>query len=526
MERNLPEYIDEHVEKIAELERDVALSYWNFARTGSKADEDAHAEKRRRWKAFYSDRDAFARVRTYDQDPQTDDPLLIRQLRLLRLRYAAEQLPLDLVDRIVGLEVEAERIVNTFRATVDGKRLTANEVDEILRKSDDPDERRTVWEATKVVGQEVGPTIVRLVGLRNRAARDIGYRDYYSMALELQEIDERALFGILEDLVTKTSEAYFAEKALLDAELVERFGGKITDLLPWHYADPFFQTAPQRKRINLDRFYAEKDLCALTTKFFDGLGLDIRPIIDRSDLLPRSGKDQHAFCIHIDRRTDDVRVLSNNAPTEGWMSTMLHEFGHAVYDQNLGADLPFLLRSAAHQLSTEAIAMFMGRLSKSPDFLTSIAEAPKAAVTRAAREMHEQERLQMLIMVRWVAVMAYFERGLYEDPGRDLDRLWWELVLRFQGVRRPPGRRSGDWAAKIHLATAPVYYHNYILGELMASQLKAALPADQGIVQNRAVGDFLKERIFSRGASLHWDELLRCVTGSRLSPKFFLAEYV
>ena len=49
----------------------------------------------------------------------------------------------------------------------------------------------------------------------------------------------------------------------------------------------------------------------------------------------------------------DIRVLCNLRPTERWMSTMLHEFGHAVYDQSVDPALPFLLRAPAHTLTTE-----------------------------------------------------------------------------------------------------------------------------------------------------------------------------
>ena len=60
-------------------------------------------------------------------------------------------------------------------------------------------------------------------------------------------------------------------------------------------------------------------------------GSTSRGVIERSDLLPRAGKSQHAFCIDVDRE-GDVRVLSNNSPSEYWTETMLHEFGHALYD--------------------------------------------------------------------------------------------------------------------------------------------------------------------------------------------------
>ena len=69
--------------------------------------------------------------------------------------------------------------------------------------------------------------------------------------------------------------------------------------------------------------------------------------------LRASGKNQHAFCIHIDRK-GDVRVLANVRPTAKWMETMLHEYGHAVYDKQLNPALPFALRTPAHLITTEA----------------------------------------------------------------------------------------------------------------------------------------------------------------------------
>ena len=35
-----------------------------------------------------------------------------------------------------------------------------------------------------------------------------------------------------------------------------------------------------------------------------------------------------------------------------------------------------------------------------------------------------------------------------------------------------------DWATKIHIALYPCYYHNYLLGELLASQLHYYIAAN------------------------------------------------
>ncbi len=57
--------------------------------------------------------------------------------------------------------------------------------------------------------------------------------------------------------------------------------------------------------------------------------------------------------------------------------------------------------------------------------------------------------------------MLRFEMGLYQQPDQDLNKLWWDLVEKYQNIRRPPARdyEAADWASKIHVVSAPVYYH-------------------------------------------------------------------
>jgi peptidyl-dipeptidase A len=120
--------------------------------------------------------------------------------------------------------------------------------------------------------------------------------------------------------------------------------------------------------------------------------------------------------------------------------------------------------------------------------------------------------------------MVHFERDLYADPEADLDARWWELVDRFQDVRCPAPRGRPDWAAKIHLAAAPVYYHNYLLGEMLASQLRASLMAELGALDGPEVGVFLGERVFRPGALMRWDALVESALGRPLSAEDLAAE--
>jgi peptidyl-dipeptidase A len=132
-------------------------------------------------------------------------------------------------------------------------------------------------------------------------------------------------------------------------------------------------------------------------------------------------------------------------------------------------------------------------------------------------------------------VMYHFEKELYADPEQDLNALWWSLVEKYQGIRKPAGRNEPDWAAKIHFTIAPCYYHNYVLGELLASQLHAAMmksvlpaggPERSSYVGAVEAGTFLRQKVFAAGARYPWNEMIKRATGESLSAKYFVEQFV
>ncbi len=305
--------------------------------------------------------------------------------------------------------------------------------------------------------------------------------------------------------------------------MAERFGCTTAELRPWHYADPFFQEVPVEGGVDLDPYFAGADVVALTRRTYEGLGLDVDRILERSDLFPRDGKCQHAFCLDLDRE-GDVRVLANVVPDQYWMDTMLHELGHGVYDAGFDRALPWLLRDC-HLVVTEGIAILMGRQASEPDWLERVAGVSPAEAGALARALASARAAELLVFTRWVLVMTNFERALYGDPDGDLDATWWDLVERFQHVPRPDGRTAPDWAAKIHVALAPVYYHTYLYGQLVASQLGETLRREHGgIVDRPEAGAFLRENVFRPGLSLRWDALVASATGGPLSTAAFERE--
>ena len=178
------------------------------------------------------------------------------------------------------------------------------------------------------------------------------------MAIKLQEHEPEQLLTIFDELEGLTREPFTKMKAEMDGELATRFGIDPEAMMPWHYDNPFFQAAPPSEKVDLDEFYKEnanENITEIARVFYEDIGLPIEEVLKRSDLYEREGKDQHAFCISIDR-AGDVRTLCNIKPTAEWMDTMLHENGHAVYDKYLDRSLPFNVRESSHIFTTEGVA--------------------------------------------------------------------------------------------------------------------------------------------------------------------------
>jgi len=257
-------------------------------------------------------------------------------------------------------------------------------------------------------------------------------------------------------------------------------------------------------------------------------------LLANSDLFEKEGKYQHAYCTDIDR-AGDIRVLCNIKKNQRWMSTMLHEFGHAVYDKFISPKLPWQLKTHAHIFTTEAIAMLFGRLAHNPNWLQKMVGISEIDAKNIEEASFNSLRSEQLIFSRWVQVMYRFEKEMYANPDQDLNSLWWQLVEKYQLIAKPEGRNEPDWASKIHIALYPAYYHNYMLGELLASQLhfyittkvlKLDKNSNESFVGKTEVGDYLTNLFFSYGALYPWNELIKKATGEELTPKYYANQFV
>ena len=534
MQEEFLKFLKEYENKIIELHKQSSLAYFNASISGKAEDYEKASELQLKVDKIFADKEKFALLKKIKESNTVEDSVLKRQLDLIYNSFAGNQFNEELLEKTVKLANKVEKDFSTFRAKAEGEELTDNQIDEILQTETDNAKLKSVWEASKQIGDVVAPDVIKLVKMRNEAAREIGYNNYHEMSLLLSEQDPKEMDRLFDELDEMTKKEFAKLKNEIDEFLSQKYNVPIDELMPWHYQDKFFQHGPSIYKIEFDDYFKEKDIVEITKNYYNGISLEITDLVEKSDLFEKDGKYQHAYCIPIDR-DGDVRVLCNIKPNYRWMSTMLHEYGHAVYDKYVSPKLPWELRSHAHIFTTEAIAMMFGRLASNPQWLRDVIGISEDEKHNITADSFNTLRLEQLVFTRWEQVMYRFERAMYADSDQDLNELWWEIVEKYQLIKKPEGRNNADWAAKIHLALYPAYYHNYMLGELLASQLYhyivvKVLKEDELFLQSFAgkkdVGEYLKHLFFSYGALYPWNELVEKATGEKLTPKFYADQFI
>lgn len=533
-ETEFTEFVKALETKALPIYKESNLAYWNASLTGKKEDFEKNAELMNKYDAIFADKASFEKIKKFKESGEIKDEILKREVVVLFNLFQQKQADTSKLNAINGMQNMIEQKYGNFRTEVGGQKLTDNQVEEKLTKSTDSKELKEIWLAQKKIGNTVADDVKKIVKMRNELAKSMGFNNFHEMNLKVNEEDPEEISKLFDELDVLTKDAFAKEKENIDNYFAERYKIKKEELMPWHYQNRFFQEAPKIYKVDFDKFYEGKKLEDITTKFYKSIGLPIEDMVKNSDLYEKPGKNQHAYCTDIDR-SGDVRVLCNIVPNEKWMNTMLHEYGHAVYSKNIDKTLPFYLRSEAQTFCTEAIAMIMGRFSTSGPWLKDNLGISDEESKKVAEDGFKSLRLQQLVFSRWSQVMYRFEKSMYANPDQDLNKLWWDLVEKYQLLKKPEGRNEPDWATKIHIASFPCYYHNYLMGELLASQLyfyitKNVMKSEDyknfNFTGKPEVGKYLTEKVFNPGSKYFWNDMIEKATGEKLTAKYYAQQFV
>lgn len=245
----------------------------------------------------------------------------------------------------------------------------------------------------------------------------------------------------------------------------------------------------------------------------------------------------------------DVRITSHIDPRHltSHIFSVLHEAGHALYDQNLpqehyGTPLCEAVSMGMHESQSRFWEVFIGKsrpfwlhfypkLQKSfPQQLKNISfdafyraiHIVKPSLIRIAAD---EVTYSLHIILR-----TEIEKGLIEGSCKpeDLPDLWKEKMQRYLGIT-PPSDKEGC-LQDIHWSMGSFgYFPSYSLGNLYAAQFfhafKKECPSWEDSLQRGEfafISSYLKEKIHRHGKLYSSEELLKRVTKKPLDVSYYL----
>ncbi|HQG63553.1 MAG TPA: M2 family metallopeptidase, partial [Bacteroidales bacterium] len=171
MENRMKKFITEFEAKSIPLYREQAITSWNANISGTDEDLALSEKASFEYTKIFTDTEAFNELKEIKESGALQDPLLVRQLEVLYDAYLGNQVDTGLIAAKLRMETAINKKYLNFRANVNGKEFSDNQVDDVLRNSKNTAELKTVWESHKQIGPVVAQDIIALVKQRNLIAR-------------------------------------------------------------------------------------------------------------------------------------------------------------------------------------------------------------------------------------------------------------------------------------------------------------------------------------------------------------------
>jgi peptidyl-dipeptidase A len=305
----------------------------------------------------------------------------------------------------------------------------------------------------------------------------------------------------------------------------------VYDLVAPGDADPGYDLT----RILRERGIDEVEMVRYGERFFTSLGLDPLPETFWERSLFRKPRDREVVChasawdVDWDR---DLRLKMCIEITGEDFVTVHHELGHNYYQRAYRRQPP-LYRDSANDGFHEALGDTIA-LSVTPQYMKKVGlfrKVPKGNLNA--------------LMKRALEKVAFLPFGLLVDRWRwdvfsgkispaDYNKKWWELRMRYQGIKPPVARTEDDFdpGAKYHIP-ANVPYTRYFLADILQFQFHRALCRIAGhkgplytcsIYGNKEAGKRL-EAMMKMGLSRPWPEALAALTGEKRMDASAILDY-
>jgi len=257
------------------------------------------------------------------------------------------------------------------------------------------------------------------------------------------------------------------------------------------------------------------------------------------------GEVEHPFCTTV--TPDDVRITTKYHKDNILSSvySIIHECGHAVYEQNMGRDLiKYGLNECAsmgmHESQSRLYENMIGRsrafaerllpkLREKFDFFKEWNEDMLYRAINIARPSLIRIEADELTYSLHIMIRYELEKSIItgDVKATDLPVLWADKYEELIGVR--PETLDKGVLQDVHWSMGAVgYFPSYAVGTAYGAQLmntiKKSIDVDAAVRKEdiSPITGWLTENVHKYGAKLLPDELLKKATGEPFNPKYYV----
>lgn len=476
-------------------------------------------------------------------------PIQVKQLEHI-LYFAANnpQTIADVVKQRIKAESEQTQKLYGFQYMLGGKKVSTNNIDDILKSETDLNKRLAAWEASKEVGKTLKSGLVNLRDLRNKTVQALGYKDFFAYQVSDYGMGSDEMMQTMDKLMADLWPLYRELHTYMRYELAKKYNvAAVPDYIPAHWLSnrwgQDWSAIVNVKGLNLDSVLAKKTpewIVKEGEKLYVSLGFPNLPetFWQKSSLYPYATdaaikKNNHASAWHMNL-DKDVRSLMSVEPNSEWFETANHELGHIYYYLSYSnPSVPMLLREGANRAYHEAVGSMMGLAAMQKPYLVGRGLIDAHVVTDSVQSLLKEAMNTVVFIFFSSGTMSNFEKEMYSNnlPADQFNKRWWELARKYQGIIPPSERGESfcDAATKTHINDDAAQYYDYALSYVILYQLHNHIaknilkqdPRATNYFGNKEIGTFLK-KILETGSSKDWREVLKASTGDDLNGKAML----
>lgn len=541
----LRHYIDRKVELIRNYSMQAEVALWDATVSGNESDyqklidlelsfnkENQDITGQFNPDHFYSitqnvfaNQQDFELLRNLKYSGLIKDTLLSRQLNVLYQAFMGPQIELEKYENVMKSQMKLQQMYSSAKAVIDGKTYSISQLDSLRKNSTDIVLFKKVYESIQENGRILAPDIINLVKQRNETAKMFGYPDFYHLAFEARDQSPKTIKKLLDDTELKTRERYFEAKKVIDKMLAKKFSISTDELQSWHYNDDRTSYLPKKFTKELDSLLKDTFPIERASRFFEGIGLPVQDVFDNSYFEATPATANITGMINVDFK-NDIRLVAGITNTHEGLYRIMHLGGHASHYKSIRDDIPYLLKTP-NLIVAEGIARYFEYMTYDYAWLKNEISPDRKTLKNVMLVSRHLLEVDRLFRCRKYLAMAEFEREIYRDPDQNLDSLWCDINLKYLGQKMSSEKGVCVWAVNKYSTSLSCTIHNFVLADIFAAQLQHTIKKNvtdktNGTIQNnKAIGWYLNNNLYSYGNLLPWEELVVKATGEPLNPEYF-----